>query len=58
MLDLYLEKFYTREMYPVPVTFMGRGGGGFASYASQSGRRIRLGYIKMTEIRKKMARRR
>lgn len=57
-MDLYLEKFYTREMYPVPVTFMGRGGGGFASYASQSGRRIRLGYIKMTEIRKKMARRR
>jgi hypothetical protein len=26
VLDLYLEKFYIREMYPVPVTFMGRWG--------------------------------
>jgi hypothetical protein len=27
VLDLYLEKFYIREMYPVPVTFMGAGRG-------------------------------
>jgi hypothetical protein len=28
VLDLYLGKFYIREMYPVPVTFMGRRGVG------------------------------
>jgi hypothetical protein len=31
VLDLYLEKFYIREMYPVPVTFMVGVAGGFAS---------------------------